>query len=212
MNTKIENKFIYFLNGSMYMNVTNLCTNDCVFCIRSLSDTVAGANLKLENENISSTQIIDEMKNSSISVNEAIFCGYGEPLIKLDIVKEVAAFIKQTYPNMIVRINTNGHANLVHKRNVVPELVGLIDKISISLNAQNPELYKELTQCKWQADVAFNGVKDFIAECVKYKIDTTATVVLGFKDYPIDVEKCREITESLGAKFKIREWLSEGYK
>ncbi|OGI20035.1 MAG: hypothetical protein A2287_04885 [Candidatus Melainabacteria bacterium RIFOXYA12_FULL_32_12] len=212
MNTKIENKFVYYLNDSMYINVTNLCTNNCVFCIRSLSDTVAGANLKLESESISSYEIIEEIKNSSISVPEIVFCGYGEPLIKLDIVKDVAKFIKQNYPEIPVRINTNGHANLIHKRNIIPELVGIIDKISVSLNADNAEFYQELTGCKLESQIAYEGVKNFIAECVNQGIDTTATVVQGFGNYDINVEKCRKITEELGATFKIREWLDEGYK
>lgn len=212
MNTKTENKFVYYLNNSMYINVTNLCTNNCVFCIRTLSDTVVGANLKLENENVLSEQIIEEIKDSSLAVQEVVFCGYGEPLIKLDLVKDVAKFIKQNYPEMPVRINTNGHANLIHKRNIVPELVGIIDKISVSLNAQNAELYKELTDCRFDSQIAYTGVKDFIAECANQGIDTTATVVHGFGNYNVDVEKCAEITENLGAKFKIRQWLDEGYK
>lgn len=212
MNIKIENKYIYYLSNSMYINVTNLCTNNCVFCIRNLSSTVAGANLKLDSESASGEKIIEEIKNSDKNVREIVFCGYGEPLIKLEIIKEVAKFIKQNHPTIPVRINTNGQANLIHKKNIVPELVGLIDNISVSLNADNAELYKELTDCKFDKHLTYEGVKNFIAECVNHGINTTATVVVGFKNYCVDTEKCREITESLGAKFRIREWLCEGYK
>lgn len=213
MDTKTVNKFVYFLNNSMYINITNLCTNSCVFCIRDLNEKVAGTSLKLDNENISGKQIMDEIKNSSVNdVNEIVFCGYGEPLIKLELVKEVSKFIRQNYPEKIVRVNTNGQANLIHKRNIIPELKGLIDKISVSLNADNAELYKLLTKCSFDSEIAFDSVKNFIEECVNNKIDTTATIVTGFEDYNINVEKCAEIAKNSGAGFKIREWLDEGYK
>jgi len=123
--------------------------------------------------------------------------------MKLDIVKNAAKFIKETYPNISLRINSNGHGNLIHKRNIVPELVGLIDKISISLNAEKAELYAELSKPSYEKEIAYEAVKDFIAECVKNGLDTTVTVVTGFENYKIDVEKCREIAKNLGAKFRI---------
>ena len=212
MTNKTQNKFAYYLGNSMYINVTNLCTNECVFCIKSATDSVGGVNLVLDEENFSHEDIIREIKSTLIeNTKEIVFCGYGEPLIKLDIVKNVAKFIKQNYPDVQVRINSNGHGNLIHKRNIVPELVGLIDKISISLNAENAELYQELSNSRYDAQTVYPAVKDFIYECSKAGIDTTATIVTGFGDYKIDVEKCKKITEELGAKFRIREWLPQGY-
>jgi len=212
MTNKTQNKFAYYLGNSMYINVTNLCTNECVFCIKSATDSVGGVNLVLEEENFSHEDIIQEIKDTyKENTKEIVFCGYGEPLIKLDIVKNVAKFIKENYPDVSVRVNSNGHGNLIHKRNIVPELVGLIDKISISLNAENAELYQELSKSRYEAETVYQAVKDFIFECSKSGIDTTATIVTGFGDYKIDVEKCKKITEELGAKFRIREWLPQGY-
>lgn len=212
MTTQTQNTIVYFLGNTMYINVTNMCTNKCVFCVRDLNDTVGGVNLWIKENRISAKQIIEEIKqNSPETRDEIVFCGYGEPLIKLEVVKEVAHFIKSSYQGIPVRINTNGHANLIHKRNVVPELVGLIDKLSVSLNAENAELYGKISKCSFENTEAFEGIKKFIYESQKHGIDTTATVVNGFRDYIIDIEKCKEITESLGAKFKVREWLSSGY-
>lgn len=209
---KTENKFAYYLGNSMYINVTNFCTNECVFCIRSATDSVGGVNLVLDEENFTHEEIIREIRETfKENTEEIVFCGYGEPLIKLDIVKNTAKFIKENYPNIPTRVNSNGHGNLIHKRNIFPELVGLIDKISISLNAENAELYQELSKSDYDAETAYQAVKDFIAECVKNGIDTTATIVTGFEDYKIDVEACQKIAESLGAKFRIREWLPQGY-
>lgn len=207
-----ENKFVYYLGNSMYINVTNLCTNKCEFCIRSSGDSVGGVNLILEDEKYSADELINEIKEGySADCKEIVFCGYGEPLIKLEVVKQAAKFIKENYAELPVRINTNGHGNLIHKRNIVPELKGLIDQVSISLNAENADLYAKLCCPNFDKDVAYQAVKDFISECVKNNIDTTASVVSGFGDYKIDIGKCREITENLGAKFKVREWLPAGY-
>lgn len=209
---KTQNKFAYYLGNSMYINVTNLCTNECVFCIKSATDSVGGVNLVLEEENFSHEDIIREIKTTFLpNTEEIVFCGYGEPLIKLEIVKNIAKFIKQNYPDVSVRVNSNGQGNLIHKRNIVPELVGLIDKISISLNAQNAELYQELSNSDYYGETAYQAVKDFISECVKAGMDTTATIVTGFGDYKVDVEACKKIAKDLGAKFRIREWLPQGY-
>jgi len=211
MVEKTKNTIVYFLGNTMYINVTNLCTNNCVFCIRTLNPNVLGKNLWLDGE-VSAEEIINDIKeNSPETADEIVFCGYGEPLIKLDIVKTVAKFIKDNYPDRPVRVNTNGHASLIHKRNVPAELAGLIDKVSVSLNAENADLYQELSVSNFDKDVVYENVKEFISECQKNGIDTTATVVSGFKNYKVDIEKCREIAESLGAKFKVREWLEDGY-
>lgn len=212
METDLQNKSVYFLRNTMYINVTNLCSNKCLFCIRNFHDEVAGVNLWLAEENITADKIIKEIKeNSAASRDEIVFCGYGEPLIKIDVVKEVAKFIKGNYPNIPVRVNSNGHANLIHKRDVVPELAGLIDSISISLNAHNADLYQELSKSSFDKELAYESVKSFAGECQQLGIDTTLTVVMGFDDYEIDLKKCREIARNLGVKFKVREWLSEGY-
>lgn len=207
-----NNTLAYLLGDAMYINLTNLCTNSCVFCIRSLNDKVAGADLWLKDEDVTVEEVIAQIKVLEPEKRkEIVFCGYGEPLIKLEEVKQVAAFLKENYPTIPVRVNTNGHANLIHRRNVAPELKGLIDAISVSLNAENADVYAQLCECNFDQNKAYEAVKEFIAECVKNGIKTTATIVTGFKDYKVDVEKCREITESLGAEFRIREWLDEGY-
>lgn len=205
-----EYNLVYLLDGIIYINLTNLCTNDCVFCIRAIKDNVVGTNLFLKTENVKAEDVIEQLKVFEDKIDkEIVFCGYGEPLIKLEEVKQVAKYIKDNHKNVKIRINTNGQANLIHKRNVVPELVGLIDKISISLNAENEELYNEISVPKLKN--SYEAVKEFIKECVKNNIDTTATIVTGYKNYIVDAEKCKQIIESLGAKYRERKWLEQGY-
>ena len=201
---------VYLLEGKIYINLTNSCTNNCVFCIRSIKDDVVGTNLFLNTENVKAEDVISQLNDMKDKLSsEIIFCGYGEPMLKLEVIKEVAKYIKENYPNTILRINTNGHANIVYKRNVLPELKGLIDKFSVSLNGENEEVYNELSQPN--IENAYESVKEFIAEAVKEGFDTTATIVTGYKNYKVDMQKCIEITKDLGAKFRERPWIENGY-
>ena len=205
-----EDNLVYLLDGKVYINLTNSCTNNCVFCIRDIKDDVVGANLFLSSENVKAEDVIAQLEKIHEKLSsEIIFCGYGEPMLKLDIIKEVAKYIKEKYPNTIIRINTNGQANLVYKRNVLPELKGLIDKFSISLNGENEEVYNRISLPKIEG--AYAAVKDFIKETVKEGFDTTATIVTGYKNYDVDMQKCIEITKDLGAKFRERPWIENGY-
>ena len=149
-----------------------------------------------------------QLKNSKISP-EIIFCGYGEPLLKLEELKQVAKYIKKNYPDTKTRINTNGHANYVYKRDIVPELKGLIDTISVSLNASNSEEYDKLSQPSFKG--AYEEVKKFIKSCSDNGFETIASVVEGYKGYHLDLEKCERIAKDLGAKFRVREWIPNGY-
>ena len=205
-----EYNLAYLLDGKVYINLTNSCTNNCVFCIRNIKEDVVGTNLFLNSENVKAQDVIvqlEEIKDKLSS--EIVFCGYGEPMLKLDVMKEVAAYIKKNYPHIKLRVNTNGHANLVYKRNVLPELKGLIDKFSVSLNGENEEVYNKISLPNIEG--AYDAVKDFIKEAVKEGFDTTATIVTNYKDYNVDMPKCIEITKNLGAKFRERPWIENGY-
>ncbi len=205
-----EDNLVYLLDGKVYINLTNSCTNNCVFCIRDIKDDVVGANLFLSSENVKAEDVIAQLEKIHEKLSsEIIFCGYGEPMLKLDIIKKVAKYIKEKYPNTIIRINTNGQANLVYKRNVLPELKGLIDRFSVSLNGENEEVYNRISLPKIEG--AYTAVKDFIKEAVKEGFDTTATIVTGYKNYNVDMPKCIEITKDLGAKFRERPWIENGY-
>ena len=205
-----ENNFVYLLYGKIYINLTNLCTNDCVFCIRAIKDDVVGANLFLSEEKVDMQELkkqLDAIKPENYE--EIVFCGYGEPMLRLEELKEAAKYIREKYPHLKIRINTNGQANLVYKRNVVPELVGLIDSVSVSFNGENEEVYNAISLPKLPQ--AYEGMKEFIKECVKHNIDTTGTIVTGYKNYEVDLESCKSQIEALGAKFRERPWIENGY-
>lgn len=187
----------YKIRDSLYLNITNRCTSKCIFCVRFTTDFVKGHYLRLAHE-----PSVDEVIRSigdPAQHAEIVFCGYGEPLLRLDEVKAVSAWVKQQ--GGTVRINTNGHGNLIHKRNILPELRGLVDIISVSLDAQDEETYRKL--CRPSFENAFQEVISFIREAKQYIPDVQATVV----DVDgVDIAKCRAITDELGVKLRVRQF------
>jgi TatD DNase family protein len=185
----------YRIRDNLYLNVTNRCTNRCSFCVRFHKDYVKGHNLRLSDEPTE-----DELKTAigDPSVfKEIVFCGYGEPLLRLDTVKNVAKWIKKN--GGFVRINTNGHGNVIHGRNILAELKGIVDSLSISLDAQDAETYDRV--CAPSFKNAFQEVVAFIREARNFVPVVQATVV---EMEGVDVEKCREITDALGIPLKVR--------
>ena len=204
----MSNILVYELDKKIYINLTNRCTNECIFCLRQDKDDVCGQELWIDSEDFTSEDVIEQLKKFNLS-SEVIFCGYGEPMLKFEVLRQVAKYIKETYPKIKIRVNTNGHANFIYKKNVVPELVGLVDEFSVSLNASNSEEYDELSQPKFEN--AYEEVKKFIKCSADAGIETVASIVDGYKGRRLDVDKCREIAESLGAKLRVREWIVNGY-
>lgn len=192
--------------------MTNACTNACVFCVRDQKEDVQGANLWLDKDNTTSNDVINQIEKNKQKVQksgEIVFCGYGEPLIKLNEVIEISKYLKENFPNLKIRINTNGHANAIHKKNVAPLLTPFVDSISISLNAQNEENYNKISNPK--IENAYEEVKRFARACIEEKINTTLSVVSNVPGYPVDVERCEVIAKSLGAKFRARDFIPNGY-
>lgn len=207
----MSNVLVYTLDEKIYINLTNRCTNNCIFCLRNDKDDVCGQALWLDNENSTADDVISQFENiySETPSYEVIFCGYGEPMLKFDVLKEVAAYIKNKYPDTKIRVNTNGHANFIYKKNTLPELKGLVDEFSVSLNAPNKSEYDELSQPKFEE--AYDEVKKFIKCCSEENISVVASVVEGYKGRHLDLDTCEQIAQDLGAKFRAREWIVNGY-
>jgi TatD DNase family protein len=214
MNGKIKSlNLVYTLGNKIYINLTNKCSNRCVFCIRNVSEEVEGKNLWLSSEDFGADDVIAQLQDviaQNLGVKEIVFCGFGEPLIKFDLFCVVSKYIKDNYKDFKIRVNTNGQANLIHKKDIIPEFSKYADVVSVSLNGENQEVYNKVSQ-PIDKEHSYEEVKKFIDECVKSGIETYATVVTGCNDAIIDVAKCEKITTSLGAKFRVREWLPKGY-
>lgn len=196
---------VYWFGENLYLNITNKCHNNCYFCLRNFRNGVGGFNLKLEREP-STTEIVAELENVINKKNwkEIVFCGFGEPLERLDCLLEVSQWIKKHYGKIVtLRIDTNGQAFLLNMgRNVVEELKNAgADKVSVSLNAHDKETYKQI--CRPTFEDAFESVLDFIGEAKKL-LDVEITVV---RVPEVDIQKVEEIARKMGVKFRVREYI-----
>jgi len=192
-----KGKIVYPIRNSLYLNLTNRCSNLCTFCAKKASYVVKGHDLELSRE--PSAEELVQAVGDPQRYQEIVFCGFGEPLLRLETAKTVAAELKKKGAR--VRIDTDGQANLVYGRNILPELKGLVDAVSVSLNAESPEKYQRLCRSPF-GEESFHGILDFIREAKKVIPEVVATIV----EMPgVDVEACRRLAEEeLGVKFKRR--------
>ena len=205
---------VYSINNekspeTVYVNLTNSCTNSCIFCLRNQKDDVCGANMWHDGE-YTLDDIVTQFKSYNSTPKEVVFCGYGEPFLRREMMKEFCKYLRKNFPEIKIRVNTNGHANAIYKTNVAEEFKDLIDAVSVSLNASSDSEYDEI--CKPKIQNAYDEVKKFIKACIAAGMDVSTSVVTGFdKIHNIDVDKCEEISKELGAKFRNREFITNGY-
>jgi TatD DNase family protein len=195
-------KIAYKIRNSLYLNITNRCSNRCSFCAKFDDFTVKGHNLLLDRE--PSFEEVMAAVGQPEGIDEVVFCGYGEPLLRLDLVKQAAGELKRR--GFSIRINTDGQANLAHGRDVLPELAGLVDTVSVSLNAPDAATYSLLCNTPF-GEAGFSAVCDFIRSAADHipQVIASAVTVPG-----VDVEACRVLAESLGAEFRVREYAEVG--
>ena len=202
MEKKME--ILYKVHNNLYINLTNRCPYSCTFCLRQKMDKVGESDTLWLLREPTAEEVIEEFKKWDVdSFHEIVFCGFGEPTEAFDVLKKVAEFIKSKY-NKPIRLNTNGVGNLINKRNIAPELKGLIDTVSISLNNPDPEEYAKLVRSKY-GEKSFQEMINFAKECKKY----VPNVVMSTVDTTISHEeekKCKEICDEVGAVYRIRPW------
>lgn len=199
----------YEYEGSLYVNLTNKCNCNCVFCLRhgqKEGSIYTQDSLWLEHE-----PTRDEARTSLLSrdlpqYKEIVFCGYGEPTYRLDVVLWLVDEMKGAVSNPPpVRINTNGHANLILGRDVTPELAGRIDTLSISLNATNAADYVAICHPA-QGEAAYTAMLDFTQKAARYVPNVVLTIVDKDKT-PAEIERCRQIAQELGVKLRVRSFI-----
>jgi TatD DNase family protein len=188
----------YTIRNSRYLNVTNRCTNRCTFCARQQTWFVKGHHLKLDQEP-SVAEIIAAMGDPT-QFDEVVFCGYGEPTMRLDVVKAVAKHVKAR--GVKTRLVTNGHGNLINRRSIVSELVGLIDHACVSLNTADPKQYKEMCRPE-DGDAAYPAMLAFIKECKAALPEVSVTAV----EAPgVNVAAVQRFAAQLGVPFRLRRY------
>lgn len=190
---------IYEAHGNLYLNITNRCTADCVFCVKRYSDGVYGYNLRLSAEP-ELNDVIEALSKIDLSkYKEVVFTGFGEPLTRFDDVLEITKWL--TAKGVSVRLDTVGHVGIMYpERNVAKELADSgMKAVSISLNAHNAETYNQL--CNPTFKNAYEKMLEFANDVSKVGMELRFTVV----ELPlVDIEKCTGIAKEYCAEFKVR--------
>lgn len=188
----------YVIGNKLYLNITDRCTLVCGFCPKTLGNPqVHEFDLSLA-KRPEVAEIIAAIGDPT-AYQEIVFCGFGEPTLRLKVLLEVARYIKDKGGR--VRLNTDGLASLVNKRNVLPEMQGLIDAVSVSMNTHNEALYER--HCAPQLKGAWQAMLTFLKEAPNYIPDVTATAIDGLAG--VDIQACADIAAELGVKFRARQ-------
>lgn len=194
----------YVVRNSLCVNMTNRCTCNCDFCERRHRNGVGDADsLWLEHEPAREEIWADIAARDLNVYNELLFCGFGEPTIRLDDLLWVAKKAKETMPSLSIRINTNGHASLIANRDVTPELAGIIDALNVSLNRADAARYTEHMKPIY-GEAAYDGLLDFAAKAKNF-VPSVALSVLDVLDED-ELAQCMKIAERLGLPLRVRKY------
>ena len=198
----------YEVEGALYVNMTNRCSNRCEFCIRNNGDGAYGSDpLWLEREP-TVEEVLDSIRSRDMSkYKELVFCGYGEPTERLDDMCSVARTVKNEYPNILIRLNTNGHAALINGPDAAKRMTGCIDAVSISLNTPNPESYERICHPVYK-EKAFPALLDFAKDVKNYVQKTLFSVVGDFLSEE-EIKECHRIADEIGIPLRVRDYISD---
>lgn len=199
---------LYEVYDGLYVNLTNRCSCRCTFCLRSQGEGVCGSDSLWLRHEPTFEEVRDEFAKFDMGkYEEVVFCGFGEPTCAWEVLKQVAAYVRETY-GLPVRVNTNGQGSLINGRDIAPEFEGIIDAVSISLNTPNPERYAELTRSQF-GDEAYPAMLDFAREVSRYVPSVTMTTVETTLT-PAEEAQCQAICDELGVNYRIRKWVEQG--
>ena len=192
---------LYDYEDSLYVNLTNKCPCACVFCIRKETDHVGNSDSLWLDHEPTVEEVKKEFKNFDLNkYEEIVFCGYGEPLVRINEVVEVAKYIR-SISNIKIRVNTNGLSDLIHKKKTAQMLKDNIDAVSISLNAPNKVKYNEVTKPKF-GEKSYEALLDFATDCKKYIKEVNFSVVDEINEK--EIQESKELAESMNIPLRVR--------
>lgn len=187
----------------IYINLTNKCNCACTFCLRNMKEMAEQSSLWLKEEpSVPEVKsLLDELPWDMVS--EIVFCGFGEPTCRIDAVVELLKYVKDTYPEVKTRLNTNGLSDLMYGRSTAGDFAGgILDTVSISMNASNKERYLELTRAKYGIE-SFDAMLKFAADCKEYVPNVVMTVVEKVENQQ-EIDICQKICDDRGLKLRVR--------
>jgi TatD family-associated radical SAM protein len=193
----VQQQISYQIGNNLYLSITDRCTLECAFCPKTFGDmTVKGYDLTFDHRP-TAEEVIASIDDPA-SYDEVVFCGYGEPTLRLNLLLQVARYIKQHGGR--VRVNTDGLCNLIHKHDTLPQLAECVDALSVSLNAQNSEIYD--THCRPNLPGSYEAMLEFLRRAPEYIADVTATAIDGLEG--VDIAACETIAKAMNVKFRHR--------
>ena len=198
----------YEVGESLYINVTNKCSNRCDFCIRNNGDGAYGSEPLWREREPGAEEILAAIAEKGAErYPEIVFCGYGEPTYRIEDARTVALKIKERFPSMHIRMNTNGHSDLIHKKETAMLFEGAFDTVGISLNTPNAEEYVKICRPVF-GEIAFDGLLKFAEKLKKYVPRVLLSVVRQTLTEE-ELNECRHIAERIGVELKIREYIAD---
>ncbi|MBR2344110.1 MAG: TatD family nuclease-associated radical SAM protein [Clostridia bacterium] len=199
---------VYEVEGALYVNVTNRCSNRCDFCIRNNGDGAYGSESLWLLREPSAEEIVEAISGKGPdNYRETVFCGYGEPSYRLNEIREAALEIKRRYPNTKIRINTNGHSSLIHGFDTAPLYGVAFDTVSISLNTPTAEKYCEICHPVY-GNEAFYALIDFAKNVKKY-VQTVLLSVVRETLTEEELLECQKIADGAGVALKVRTYIGK---
>ena len=187
----------YRIGQNLYLSITDRCTLECAFCPKTQGVMeVQGYDLRFDHRP-DVAEIVAAIDDPT-RYHEVVFCGFGEPTLRLGVLLEVARDIKTRGGR--VRVNTDGLSDLVHKRPTLPALGQVVDALSVSMNAQHPQVYQQ--HCRPQLPGSYEAMLRFLEQAPHYITDVTATAIDGLAG--VDIPACERLATQLGVKFRRR--------
>ena len=199
-----KDTYLYVLDGNLYVNLTNKCSNACDFCVRNERTSYYGNYLWLKHGDPTVEKVISAANGYGdlTKFKEAVFCGFGEPTYKVAEMLALCDFFHGK--GLKTRLNTNGQGNLINKRDIVPELKGKIDFVNISLNASCVEKYQPICRSQY-GEAGFAGMIEFAKLCRRNGVACRFSIVdcIGEEE----VEACKRLAESVNIPLYIRKYI-----
>ena len=197
----------YTVGNGLYVNITNRCPNNCTFCIRNNGEGAYGSDSLWLDREPTEDEIFESIVSSDpTKYSELVFCGYGEPTERLDTLIAVAKRVKAKYPELSIRVNTNGLSDLINGRDTSADFEGAVDVLSVSMNAATPEKYQEVCLSKFGLE-AYGAMLEFCKNAKHHVKKVLLTVVEGtISDEEIEI--CRKNANAAGVELRVREYIA----
>lgn len=205
-NDNRKDTYVYTLDGNLYINLTNKCSNGCDFCVRNERASYYGNYLWLKNGDPTPEKVIAQANGfGDLSrFKEVVFCGFGEPTYRVNEMTELCDYFHGK--GLQTRLNTNGQGNLINKRDIVPELKGKLDFVNVSLNASCAEKYQPVCRSQF-GESGFTALVEFAKECRKNGIPCRFSIVDCIGE--TEVEACKRLAESVKIPLYIRKYIAD---